>query len=507
MAHLSDQVLALRVATLYQKVSLSTGETLEEDSSHGSNKGRVPPRWREWLESTQQGGKRMVPNPSPNPLSRERHRQVSFNTALKDKHFYQEAMKAYQAWVEKAEQKEKSKEKPTDEKPEGKPEAEAKPERGEAKPEEHKAPKKSWKERMKGMGAKALDFVKNAPQDVKKFLEDDSHRRKILHGIHKSLVEAPEKLVKNAVSTVKQEVHEYKEAGSGVKAVLKGGKMSTSQKKAFKTVATHLAISIAASALVSSGPLGLAGTLAKGMAKSLALKSVSRALGHVAVLEEVGHIGHGVAQFVSHLASERNSSEVLYRYAAEVEEGGDPDVDDVFGNFMAANVAKELETFGSDEDVDSVLESFDSEPSDEEEEDLDLEEPTEEEPTEEPPSDDENIVKVNLKDVSEIWFVKNQGEGAEKMSSDNLLREYEDALIAERVASEFITSAIPKLITRLNQLNAREPTEIKADTEVRIPGCHIEWDGNGRSQKAPGARYTLRSDENDARLRDLVIVK
>jgi hypothetical protein len=437
MSHLSDQVLALRVATLYQKVALSTGEAPEEDSSQSSNKGRVPARWREWLETTQQGGKRLVTNPSPNPLSRDRHRQVSFSTALKNKHFYQEAMKAYQAWVEKAEEKEKSKGEPevkTEGVPNGKPEVTQPDGKPEAKTEERgEAPKKSWKERMKGLGAKALDFVKKAPDDVKKFIEDEGHRRKVLQGIHKTLVEAPEKFVKNAIHTVKEEVHEYKEAGAGVKAVIKGGKMTSSQKKAFKTVAVHMAISIAASAVISSGPLGIASTFAQGTAKTLAMKAVARALEHVAVLQEVAHIGHGIGGLLTHLASTRNPSETLYHYAAETEDDGD--VDEVFGNFMAANVAKELETFGSDEDIDSVLTSFDEgeeEPS--EREDFEEEEPSDEEPLEEePPSEDENIVKVNLEDVSEIWFVKKNQGGSEKIANDPI-REFENAIIASRVA-------------------------------------------------------------------------
>jgi hypothetical protein len=352
---------------------------------------------------------------------------------LKNKHFYQEAMKAYQAWIEKAEDKEKSKGKPTDkteEGPKGEPESTQPEGKPEPKTEENvKTPKKSWKERMKGLGAKALDFVKSAPKDVQKFIEDEGHRRKVLQGIHKSLVEAPEKLVKNAIHTVKEEIHEYKEAGAGVKAVIKGGKMTSSQKKAFKKVAIHMAISIAASAVISSGPLGIASTFAKGTAKTLAMKAVARALEHVAVLEEVGHIGHGVSGFISHLASTRNPSETLYRYAAEIDE------DEVFGNFMAANVAKELETFGSDEDIDSVLTSFDEEPSESKSEDFEDEETSDEEPLEEePPSNDENIIKVNLEDVSEIWFVKKNQDGSEKVANDPI-REFEDAILASRVAA------------------------------------------------------------------------
>jgi len=60
-------------------------------------------------------------------------------------------------------------------------------------------------------------------------------------------------------------------------------------------------------------------------------------------------------------------------------------------------------------------------------------------------------------------------------------------------------------IRNLSELSASAPTIIQADTEVAIPNCNIEWDGNGPSPTAPGARYTLRADSNDARLRDLVI--
>lgn len=62
-----------------------------------------------------------------------------------------------------------------------------------------------------------------------------------------------------------------------------------------------------------------------------------------------------------------------------------------------------------------------------------------------------------------------------------------------------------KTIRNLYELSASSPTVITADTEVAIPNCHIEWDGNGPSSTAKGARYTLRADSNDARLRDLVI--
>ena len=404
-----DQILALKVASRFQKVSLSTGEDEETSTS-----GRPPPRWREWLETTQDGGKRLVPNPNPDPLSRQRHPQVSFSTALKNNAFRDKAVEAYKRWEEKSKPKEEAQgtappkevpektkpkvpsadnstaEKPTAEKPTAE------------KPTQEGSPKKSWKERLKGLGEKAAKFVNDAPKEVKRFIEDEGFRRKTLQGIHKSLVETPEKITKGVIKTVKHEVHEYKEAGQGISAAIRGKKMSPSQSKAVKSVATHLAIGIAAAALTSSGPLGAAGALAKGMAKHVALKAVSRALGHIHVLQEIGHIGHGVEGLMSHLASTGNPQVILFRYADDAARGGDPNPDDIFGNFMTASVAKELENI----DDDSIEESLKS---------MDEEGPEQSEGEE--TSEDGDTVKVDLNDVDEIWFVKKKDDETEKMAS------------------------------------------------------------------------------------------
>jgi hypothetical protein len=406
----SDQVLTLRVATRFQKLALSA------DPEETKGRKGPPARWKEWVDATQAGGKRMVSNPNPDPLSRKRHPQVSFNSALKNEAFRGKAMEAFKRWVSQADDKGKGKSKgkaPEGGKPGTKKEApENTPSNGEGEP------KKSWGDRVKGLGQKARDFVANAPKEARRFIEDEPFRRKTLQGIHQALTEASEKIVKNVVKTVKHEVHEYKEAGEGIASAIRGEKMSPSQKKAVKTVATHLAIGIAAAALTTSGPLGAAGALVKGMSRHVALKAVSRALGHLHVLEEVGHIGHGVVGLMTHLASTNNPQVFLFRAADEVSQGGETDVDDVFGNFITASVAKELENF-DDDAMESSLEYLDE---------GDEEEPTSEEPTddeneelidEDPPEDpgDKQIVKVDLSDVSEIWFVKKNDEGLEKVAS------------------------------------------------------------------------------------------
>ena len=391
----SDQVLSLRVATRFQKVALS------DEPEEKQRSGRPPPRWKEWLDTTQDGGKKMVPNPNPDPLSRQRHQQVSFSTALKNPHFRDKAFEAFKQWMSKAQEKEQGSgapkgEKPSETAPEGKREE---PKGG--KPSQEEAPKKSWADRLKGLGDKARDFVAKAPKEVKRFIEDDGFRRKTLQGVHKAMVEAPEKFTKGVVKAVKHEVHEYKTASQGIASAIRGKKMTHDQKKAVKSVAVHLAIGVAAAALSSSGPLAAAGALVKGMSRHIALKAVSRAMGHLHVLDELGHIGHGVEGLMSHLASTGNAQVMLFRYAEEASKGGDPDTDEVFGNFITASVAKELENF-DDDSLEGSLSYLDEEGGDEEE-------PTDEEPTnegeptdEEPVEGDEDVVKVDLSGVDEI---------------------------------------------------------------------------------------------------------
>jgi hypothetical protein len=370
----------------------------------------------------------MVSNPNPDPLSRKRHPQVSFNSALKNDAFRARAMEAFKRWVSQADEKGKGKDQPKGKAPEGEkfegkkeaPEGKKEAPEGKEAPKGEAGPKKSWGDRIKGLGQKARDFVANAPKEAKQFIEDDAFRRKTLQDVHKVLTEAPEKIVNNVVKTIKHEVHEYKEAGQGIALVIRGKKMSASQKKAVKTVAIHLAIGVAAAALTSTGPLGAAGALAKGMSRHIAMKAVSRALGHLHVLQEVGHIGHGVAGLMTHLASTNNPQVFLFRAADEAAAGGDPDVDDVFGNFITASVAKELESF-DDDDMESSLKAMgegeDEEPPPEEpsDEPTDDEGLIDEDPEEEP--GDKQIIKVDLADVSEIWFVKKTAEGSEKVAS------------------------------------------------------------------------------------------
>jgi len=211
--------------------------------------------------------------------------------------------------------------------------------------DEHDAPKKSWKERLQGLGAKAKKFYEDAPAGVKQFFTDDAYRRTALMGAHKKLMDAPHNVVQHAIQTVKNEVKEYKDAAAGVKAVLKGGKMTPEQKHAFKTVVKHMAVTAAATALtVSGGPLVAAGAFGKTLAKNLAMRAAHDALGHYDGLHEYMEIGHGIHKHLHHLL------------AADE----DAKVDEAIAKFVMAKVAKQIQDLDMDA-IEAALKEMDSE--------------------------------------------------------------------------------------------------------------------------------------------------
>jgi hypothetical protein len=207
-----------------------------------------------------------------------------------------------------------------------------------------KEEKKSWKDRLKDLSGKAKSFLDKAPKVAKQFVEDPAFRRKSLIEAHDKLEAAPAAMVKSLVKTVKEEVHEFKEAGQGIAAVMKGGKMTPHQKKALKTVAFHVALTAAATALtVTGGPLAGAAAFGKSMAKHVAMKAASNALGHLHVLEEFHHIGHGLHHVIEKLAAEDKL-----------------DPEEVMTQYVMALVAKEIR----DLDDDGIVEALNA--SDEE---------------------------------------------------------------------------------------------------------------------------------------------
>jgi len=208
----------------------------------------------------------------------------------------------------------------------------------EDKPEEKK---KSWGERLKSLGDKAKKFVEAAPKAVRQFIEDESFRRKAMVDASEALAKAPEKIVRSVVDAAKEEVHEFREAGSGVAKIVKGEKPSKEETTAMRKVALHMAIGVAAAALSSGGaPLVGGASLAKGIARKIALKAVTHVLEHVNTLHEVGEIGHHLMDVMEKLAAE----------------GKKPEPMDAFGRLVAAAVAKELKNGADPDDLAEAVE-------------------------------------------------------------------------------------------------------------------------------------------------------
>lgn len=188
---------------------------------------------------------------------------------------------------------------------------------------------KKLADKVKGWGSKAVKALSDAPKAVHKFVEDDAHRRKVLMGAHKK-VEHLFNLPTALIETAKDEVHEFKAAGSALKKLMKGGKLDKHDRHALKTVGTHLAITAAATAFTATSFGAGAAMFGKAMAKHVALKAVSNVLAKGHTLEELGHIGHGIQH-------------VMDKLAAEEEKDKKADPMTTFAKMVTAAVAKQME--------------------------------------------------------------------------------------------------------------------------------------------------------------------
>jgi hypothetical protein len=198
----------------------------------------------------------------------------------------------------------------------------------------------AWKSRFKGLSQAATSFVEKAPKAVQHFFGNDEYRKSSLNAAKDALTKAPKKLMHNLVETAKDEVHEFKTASAGVKQLMSGKDMTKKQKHAFTAVATHMAIGATAAAFAASGPLMAAGLFAKGLAQHVALKSVNKSLSKLHLFQELGHIGHGVAHLLSHVAAE--------------DKDGKRSPDDAMAEYILACVASEIDAL-TDEDFQTVL--------------------------------------------------------------------------------------------------------------------------------------------------------
>jgi hypothetical protein len=200
----------------------------------------------------------------------------------------------------------------------------------------------TWKGRFKGLSENASKFVSGSAKSFRHFLGDDDFRHEALKEARGALTRAPGKIAASLLETAKHEVKDFKYASSGVKSVLSGGKMTKKQKTAFTEVASHMALAAASASLLASSPLVGAALFAKSLAAHLAAKSVSRSVEKLHILGEVGHVGHGLAHLISHIAAEGKKKQMMEPEEAMVK-------------LVMAAVAKELENL-TDKDFAEILE-------------------------------------------------------------------------------------------------------------------------------------------------------
>ena len=193
---------------------------------------------------------------------------------------------------------------------------------------------------LKGLASK----LKGAPKDVQKFVADPKHRKEALGKGVQAMKKAPRKYFSQLAKVAKHEVHEFKTAGQGLKAVMSGDKPSAEQKKAIKAVAVHMGITVAAAVLTTATPALATMAVGKAMGKHMALKAALKVLGDLHVLEEVGHIGHGVGHVL----------QTLTKFAAEEDDDEKASPEEL----LAALVMKHLGELMQDIDDDTLAEAM-----------------------------------------------------------------------------------------------------------------------------------------------------
>lgn len=191
--------------------------------------------------------------------------------------------------------------------------------------------------RLKGALKTVAKRFRNAPKDVQKFIADPEHRKASLHEGLKGLKKAGPSYMRQVVKTAKHEVKEFKTAGQGIAAAIKGDKPSAEQKHAMKAVAIHMGLTIAAAVLTTASP-GLAAVVAgKSLIKHIAYKAATELAGDYHVLSEVHEVGEGLHHVLEDLLEH-------IRFAADEK----ADAEEIFAALVAKHVAEQMKNIDDD---------------------------------------------------------------------------------------------------------------------------------------------------------------
>jgi hypothetical protein len=170
--------------------------------------------------------------------------------------------------------------------------------------------------KVKGLSQGVMDKLNKAPEQVKEFLSDEEHRNKVLSTVADVLKEGSVKAGKKVIAAAKDMGEDYKKAGSAIKKIVKGDTIGKEEKKALFSVGVTMAtVAIAA----ASGGTALAmGTFGKSIIKDIAVSAVSKTLGKLNTLSDVGEVTSYLGQGLLHMLKTAEEDDPLMGFANTV---------------------------------------------------------------------------------------------------------------------------------------------------------------------------------------------
>lgn len=216
--------------------------------------------------------------------------------------------------------------------------------------------------KLKGAPAASVDFVKNAPSNVKKFVVDKDHRKGVMSSASKSMAESAKKIPELLKKATKEEYEEIKTGVGAVKKLFKKPpeKLTKHDKKALYAVGAYVASTAVAAA--TGGAALAAGGFGKAFLKHVGMKAVHHLLDNGFTHFEVAEAGaHGLHTLMHHLAS--TEDQTFLRLAGD---GDETEMSEAVLAYVHAAVQDVMEKGLSDDDMAEVVKSIGGEGDSEE---------------------------------------------------------------------------------------------------------------------------------------------
>lgn len=151
-------------------------------------------------------------------------------------------------------------------------------------------------QRIKELPEQTRKAIKKGGEEYHNFVHDPKHRKKRMGEMATAIKQAPKKLGKRILHTLKEEVDEYKTAGKSIGKLLKGKKLSHHEKHALKTASMHVAINTLTFALAGGAAGYAAHKAGTGVLKYLAAKAVHHVAGNAFFAYKAGKVMHKLGE-------------------------------------------------------------------------------------------------------------------------------------------------------------------------------------------------------------------